>query len=143
MDKRSHTCTLACVHTHTHAQYHTPPPAPVTQYDFLQIPKSDPGWNISARLPRQFASTILPLSLFLSFSLLFSQKTTARKIYHFQWVLECMEATGLEFVFSSGFSCYLFVVFLFRRGMTLTEALGRRSSGETLQCYFILCCLCA
>lgn len=42
----------------------SPPPsalAPVTQYDFLQIPKSDPGWNISARLPRQFASTIVPL----------------------------------------------------------------------------------
>lgn len=49
-----------CLHTCTQS----PPPsalAPVTQYDFLQIPKSDPGWNISARLPRQFASTIVPL----------------------------------------------------------------------------------
>lgn len=74
---RTHARLYASTCTHTH--YHTPPPAPVTQYDFLQIPKSDPGWNISARLPRQFASTILPLSLFLSFSLLFSAKDDRQK----------------------------------------------------------------
>lgn len=55
------------VYTHAHLYTQSPPSpsASVTQYDFLQIPKSDPGWNISARLPRQFAYTILPLWFFV------------------------------------------------------------------------------
>lgn len=46
-----------------------PTPTVVTQYDFLQIPKSDPGWNISARLPRHCASAVLPSPLLFLFTL--------------------------------------------------------------------------
>ena len=72
VNKPTHSWTQKHNYTHTHT--HNPP---VTQYDFLQIPKSDPGWNISARLPRQYAYTVLllacalPLSPSLPLALLF------------------------------------------------------------------------
>jgi len=57
-----------------------PPTHTVTQYDFLQIPKSDPGWNISVRLPRHFASPFVPLfvSPFSIYRFLFASETTAK-----------------------------------------------------------------
>lgn len=80
----THIHTLLYTHTYTHTLTHNNPP--VTQYDFLQIPKSDPGWNISVRLPRHFASpfvpffTLVPLfaSLFSVFCCLFASETTAK-----------------------------------------------------------------
>lgn len=62
--------SLPPTHTHTYRYTHNNPP--VTQYDFLQIPKSDPGWNISVRLPRHFASPFVPFLLSSRSSPLFS-----------------------------------------------------------------------
>ncbi len=64
--------SLPPTHTHTYIYTHTTTPPPVTQYDFLQIPKSDPGWNISVRLPRHFASPFVPFLLWSRSSPLFS-----------------------------------------------------------------------
>lgn len=38
----------------------SPTPTIVTQYHFLQIPRLEPSWNISARLPRHCASAVPP-----------------------------------------------------------------------------------
>lgn len=122
--------THALLYTHTHTQSHTPPPpAPVTQYDFLQIPKSDPGWNISARLPRHFASANLPLSFsFFPFRFASSEKATDMKMHCFQSGFGHTKASGPELIikWSSIFQGSSY----FAGRMDMSEALERRSSGE-------------